>query len=134
MRAFKVDPNTFSNGLQSVSTVSFGSSGGRGGNAGTGVGGLVYRNPNPTKPDVASEAAQFFKAVGVNLAGTNAPGRNIAYNDKLGTLFVKATPGELDTVERVVQALNQGASASPTLTQQQLQGYKAQQIEQEKDL
>jgi Mg-chelatase subunit ChlD len=111
MRAFKVNPNTFSNGLQNVSTVSFGGTSGRGGNAGTGVVGLAYMNPSPTtQGDVTSEADHFFKAIGVNLAGSNAPGRSIAFNDRLGTLFVRATPGELDTVERVVQSLNQGAS------------------------
>jgi type II secretory pathway component GspD/PulD (secretin) len=31
----------------------------------------------------------------------------MAYNDKLGLLFVKATPSELDTIERVVQTMNQ---------------------------
>ena len=48
----------------------------------------------------------FFSAVGVNLT---AAGRSIAFNDRLGVLFVKATPGELDTIERAIQTLNQVA-------------------------
>jgi Flp pilus assembly secretin CpaC len=42
--------------------------------------------------------------LGVDLT---APGRAVAFNDKLGLLFVKATPPELDTIERAIQALNQ---------------------------
>ena len=34
------------------------------------------------------------------------PGRTMAYNDKLGLLFVKATTSELDAVERVIELLN----------------------------
>jgi type II secretory pathway component GspD/PulD (secretin) len=44
--------------------------------------------------------------LGVDLT---APGRSIAFNDKLGLLFVKATASELDTVERAIQALNEVA-------------------------
>ena len=46
----------------------------------------------------------LFSKLGVDLT---APGRSLAYGDKLGLLFVKATPSELDTIEHVVQALNQ---------------------------
>jgi general secretion pathway protein D len=55
---------------------------------------------------VSVAAQQFFRAVGVDLT---AVGRSIAFNDRLGLLFVKATPGELDTIERTIQALNQVA-------------------------
>jgi tetratricopeptide (TPR) repeat protein len=48
----------------------------------------------------------FFAAIGVNLRAT---GRSVAFNDRLGLLFVKATPEELDTIERTIQALNQVA-------------------------
>jgi general secretion pathway protein D len=58
--------------------------------------------------NVTAVAQAFFSAIGVNLTAT-APGRSIAFNDKLGLLFVKATPGELDTIERAVQALNEVA-------------------------
>jgi Flp pilus assembly secretin CpaC len=42
--------------------------------------------------------------LGVDLT---APGRSVAFNDKQGLLFVKATASELHTVERAIQALNQ---------------------------
>ena len=46
------------------------------------------------------------KKLGVDLT---APGRSIAFNDKLGLLFVKATASEMDTIERAIEALNQTA-------------------------
>jgi len=49
-------------------------------------------------------AKSFFSSIGVNL---NAPGRTVAFNDKLGLLFVKATPSELAAIERVIQLLNE---------------------------
>jgi general secretion pathway protein D len=54
--------------------------------------------------NVNAAVQAFFTAMGVNLA---APGRSVAFNDRLGLLFVKATPGELDTIERTIQALNE---------------------------
>lgn len=166
-RVFKVDTNTFYDGLQNVTLQSFGgtgNSGGGRGNAVTGVGGLEYMNPNPTpQGDVAATAAQFFNTIGVNLSGSNAPGRSVAYNNQSGLLYVRGTPGELDTVGRVVQAMNQVASTNsfalaesglqnslrnlnildtdlqataptPAIIQQQLQRYKDQQVEGEKNL
>jgi type II secretory pathway component GspD/PulD (secretin)/Tfp pilus assembly protein PilF len=186
MRVFKVDPNTFYDGLQGVSTINFGSAnnssssggttggtsggtsggnsggnsggssggngssisganvpvvlipsgggagggggvggggGGRGGGGGggggaaggaagaaganSGVGGLSYINPTSTQmQDVSTAVQNFFNSIGVNLTAT-APGRSVTFNDRLGLLFVKATPGELDTIERAIQALNQ---------------------------
>jgi hypothetical protein len=41
--------------------------------------------------------------LGVDLT---APGRSVAFNDKLGLLFVKATPSELDTIQRTLDVLN----------------------------
>ncbi len=86
-----------------------GGGGGGGISQGTGVGGLSYINPSTTaKQSVIQLAQAFFNAVGVNLTAA-APGRAMAFNDKLGLLLVRATPSELDTVERVIQALNQVA-------------------------
>ena len=34
------------------------------------------------------------------------PGKSVVFNDKLGLLFVRATDQDLDTIERVIQALN----------------------------
>ena len=78
MRTFKVDPNTFAAGLRGVR--------------------------NLQTNDIVTMAVNLFSSLGVNLS---ASGRSIAINDKLGVLFVKATPSELDTIERVVQVMNQ---------------------------
>ena len=86
-----------------------GAGGGGGATASSGVGGLSYINsPSSQMQNVSQVAQAFFSAIGVNLTAT-APGRSIAFNDRLGLLFVRATPGELDTIERAIQALNQVA-------------------------
>ena len=78
MRVFKVDTNAFASGLRGVR--------------------------NLQTNDVVTMAKSLFSQLGVDLS---VPGRSIAINDRLGLLFVRATPSELDTVERIVQALNQ---------------------------
>jgi beta-lactamase regulating signal transducer with metallopeptidase domain/type II secretory pathway component GspD/PulD (secretin) len=89
MRVFKVDTNTFLTGITNVSTVN----------------GIPFpKFSNRQTNSVQSIVKEFFAWIGVDLT---APGRNIAFNDKLGLLFVRATPPELDTIERVIQALNQ---------------------------
>jgi general secretion pathway protein D len=40
-------------------------------------------------------------------AAALAAGKSVVFNDKLGLLFVRATDQDLDTIERVIQALNQ---------------------------
>jgi len=69
-------------------------------------GGVAYITVPGYMQNVSLAAEGFFRAIGVNLS---LPGRSIAFNDRLGLLFVKATPSELDTIERAVQALNQVA-------------------------
>ncbi|HZF00290.1 MAG TPA: hypothetical protein VE344_00155 [Methylomirabilota bacterium] len=85
-RVFKVEPVAFYSALRSVSKSDF--------------------SNNASSGNISKAALAYFKNVGVNLA---APGRSVAFNDRLSMLFVKATPRELDTVERAVQALNQVA-------------------------
>ena len=63
-----------------------------------------YTNMNASDAAKTPDLLKFFSAIGMDLT---APGRSIANGDKLGLLFVKATPSELDTIERVVQVLNQ---------------------------
>ena len=76
-RVFKPDPHAFLFGLQ-------------------GIRGLQTNN-------VETMVESLLNKLGVDLT---APGRSIAFNDKLGLLFVTATASELDTIERAVQALN----------------------------
>ena len=83
MRVFKIDTNTFT------------------------VGNLmshISRGPIKLETNnVPSMAISFFRAIGVNLT---APGRSIAFNDRLGMLFVRATAEELENVRRVIEMLN----------------------------
>jgi hypothetical protein len=88
MRVFKVETNTFFAGMRNV----------------TGNPEVIFTFPGSQTNSFPSMAKRFFSAIGVNLT---APGRSVAFNDRLGLLFVKATPSELDTIERIVQTLNQ---------------------------
>ncbi len=83
-----------------------GINGGGGANGGGGGGGLTYLTSRDATSQNATDAKDFFNTIGVNLS---TGGRSVAFNDRLGLLFVKATPGELDTIERVIQVLNQVA-------------------------
>jgi general secretion pathway protein D len=54
---------------------------------------------------VSMLARDFFTTLGVDLY----PPKSIFFNDRLGLLFVRATPQDLDTIENAIQALNQVA-------------------------
>ncbi|MGA2854238.1 MAG: von Willebrand factor type A domain-containing protein, partial [Verrucomicrobiota bacterium] len=83
-------------------------------NGGNGVGGLIYMNPT-VSPN--SESAQaFVSSLGVDLK--NSPGKSMAYNDKLGLLFVKGSKQDLDTIENGIQSAKIGA---PPQTQMRAQ-------------
>jgi general secretion pathway protein D len=49
-------------------------------------------------------AKNLFSKLGADLT---APGRSIAFNDRMGLLFVRATASEMDTVERAIVPLSQ---------------------------
>ena len=80
MRVFKINTNVFYTALRKL--------------------------PGLQTNNVPEMAKSLFSKLGVDLT---APGRSMPFNDRLGLLFVKATPSELDKIERVVQALNQTA-------------------------
>jgi general secretion pathway protein D len=66
-------------------------------------GGLLYvTTPNLTR-DTSAIAKEFFTALGLNL---DAP-KQVYFNDRLGILFVYATPQDLDIIERAIQVLNE---------------------------
>lgn len=163
LRTYKVDPNTFIQGLESVQGVAFGtlSSGGGGGGGGqggvggrgnqgnqggqgnqqdnfiiprvstatatTGRGGQAGAQPGAPgaagttgaglravttrelTQQVQDQVRQFFIAVGVNLA----PPANVIWNDRAGTLLVRASLQDLDLVEQAIQVLN---TAPPQIT------------------
>lgn len=64
--------------------------------------GLYAMSGTPDK-DVAISARDFYSKIGIDLT---TAGRSIAYNDRVGLLFVKASTAELDTIERTIQAFN----------------------------
>jgi general secretion pathway protein D len=147
-RIIKVDPNTFEQGLESVSgfdfgsiaqasnqgggggggggvsqlsqgggangggglltvprvTVASGSSGGSIGGGGGGGGGNGLKAVTRTNDMAAVQAMvrQFFLTVGVDLN----PPKSVFFNDREGTLLVRATLQDLDVIEQAVQVLN----------------------------
>ncbi len=154
MRTFKVDPNTFIQGLESVGGLDFssyaestdsgsGGGGGRGGGGRSGGGNQNGQNGDSgmTIPRVVVAASsnngqggggqqgngqngfgltgvtrtnmtaaysqaviQYFAALGVDLSP--ASGKNVFFNDRQGTLLVRATSQELDVIEAAIQTLN----------------------------
>jgi beta-lactamase regulating signal transducer with metallopeptidase domain/tetratricopeptide (TPR) repeat protein len=122
-RTFKLDPNTFYTGLQSVSTLNFGSAtNGFNGSkqippakvpatvatnaAGTGTNrGLRYVAGLGTSTDFQLTIINFFNSIGVNLA---AP-KSVFYNERQGTLTVHATDDDLELIEAAINTLNQPA-------------------------
>jgi general secretion pathway protein D len=143
-RRFKVNPNTFEQGLESIVGYAFasitpqGSGGGGGGGGGGGQGGqnqgsltvpralltagsiggqggggqsgglqggtAGLRGVTRTNSQelVSAAVRQFFITLGVDLN----PPKNVFWNDRDGTLLVRATLQDLDIIEDAVQALN----------------------------
>ncbi|TAL01026.1 MAG: hypothetical protein EPO07_08910 [Verrucomicrobia bacterium] len=81
-----------------------GGGGGRGGGGGGGQGGGGLRFITTTNhmEEVSAAVRNYFITLGVDLA----PPKSVFFNDRQGTLVVKATPEDLDTIEVAVQALN----------------------------
>jgi general secretion pathway protein D len=150
IRTFRVDPNTFVQGLESVAGIAFGpgtgvqnSTGGGGAGGGTSQqggsqggqnGGGVTGNTVPgvilagggqtggggnqgggqtgrgikfltrtnSTDEVSSEVRAYFTTLGVDLS----PPKNVFWNDRQGTLLVRATMQDLDIIEAAIQALN----------------------------
>lgn len=155
-RTFKVDPNTFVQGLAGVGAISisslianssgggqgggssssgnqgggyggsqggevgiprvfvsggggggYGGGGGRGGGGrgGGGQGGGLMFITETNNTDVIQQGViNFFRSVGVDLSPES--GKNVFFNDREGTLMVRATTQELDIIEAAIQALN----------------------------
>jgi general secretion pathway protein D len=146
-RTFKVDPNTFYQGLESVSGLildvqssSGGGGGGRGGGGGGGGGqngqsgsfviprvsvtsgttggggqggqggggqggrGIAGLTRTNNMEEVHAAVRQFFVTMGVNL--DPAQGKMVYFNDREGSLYVKATDQELDDIEQIIRVLN----------------------------
>jgi general secretion pathway protein D len=63
---------------------------------------MYVTTPNLTR-DVSGLAKQFFQSLGVDLTAPKA----LFFNDRLGVLFVYATPQDLDIIERAIQVLDE---------------------------
>jgi beta-lactamase regulating signal transducer with metallopeptidase domain len=127
-RTFRVDPNSFVEGLQSVAytggkaTVPASATPAAAGAPGRTLGAASGSSPpsainvNGPNPPLLQRVRDFFMAVGVDFTtnaitvGTagfpNPGGKALFFNDRTGLLLVRATSEELDTVEKALQVLN----------------------------
>jgi general secretion pathway protein D len=116
VRTFKVDPNTFYQGLQGVGainsrvtvapgTASGGRQGGGGQQQGT-TGGLRYITTTNNMGEVSRAAIGYFASLGVDLDPTRNPGKAFFFNDRQGMLVVRTTMQDLDIIEAAIQVLN----------------------------
>jgi len=76
--------------------------GGGGGQQGQG-GNLPFITQQQTVAGIQQLVRNFFTSVGVDLS---APGKAVFFNDRQGTLFVRASLQDLDIIEQAVQVLN----------------------------
>ncbi len=160
VRTFRVDPNTFYQGLQGVGGLIFGQSvnvgqntgGGLGGGGGGGGssggqsqnqisgaiiarvnvagGGIIGGNSSASSQlqqggqgggsgggvnfvtstnntaSVSEAARNYFQALGVDLDPVRNPGKALFFNDRQGSLIVRATIQDLDMIEAAIQVLN----------------------------
>jgi type II secretory pathway component GspD/PulD (secretin) len=136
MRTFRVAPNTFYSGLESVRAGSFGAvqngnGSGQSQNNGAVVGGVnAFPGANSDRGTgdgggrneqslqgssfgTSQKAGPTPSALARSFFTTlgvnlvDPPGKSVFFNDKLGYLFVKATKSDLDTIEGALQVLNQ---------------------------
>ncbi len=75
---------------------------GGGGSGGAGGGGVTAVTRNMNMDVVQAAVRQFFLTMGVDLN----PPKNIFFNDREGTLIIRATIEDLDIIEAAVQVLN----------------------------
>jgi type II secretory pathway component GspD/PulD (secretin) len=103
-----VDPKTFQQCLQSVVGVPFGAASGTNGAGGIGDPGSNFRfvtGSSNTTDVLSSLIRQFFTAAGVDIS-TNT-GKTFIWNERKGTLTVRATTQDLDLIEAAIGTLNQ---------------------------
>jgi Flp pilus assembly secretin CpaC/tetratricopeptide (TPR) repeat protein len=88
-----------------------GGGGGRGGGGGGGAGGgssggsgIQFLTENDSTAVIATAVRNYFLSAGVNLS-TNE-GKVVIFNDRKGTLTVRATAQDLDLIEAAIQTLN----------------------------
>jgi beta-lactamase regulating signal transducer with metallopeptidase domain len=112
-RMFHVDPNTFIKGLAGVkSAVVTNSANGTGSvRYDGGAGSSWARTPDPYVTAQANTSStnvlirDFFKTIGVNLATND--GKFVYFNDRAGTILVKASALDLEKVATAIELLNE---------------------------
>jgi len=102
VRSFKVDPNTFYQGLQRVGAFSLGNAT----NSGSGSSDLSFATQNNATEVVSRAAMNYFQRFGVNLDSKVYPSKSIFFNDRQGMLLVRGTLQDLDIIEVAIQGLN----------------------------
>jgi beta-lactamase regulating signal transducer with metallopeptidase domain len=111
-RTYKVDPNTFEEGLRSVSE-------------GDGMNSARVSDGAPIRSRLVESIRKCFKAAGVDFGpniltggvaggggvgfGQSEKARALFYNDRTGLFLVRGTLEDLDTVEKAIQMLNVAA-------------------------
>jgi general secretion pathway protein D len=78
-----------------------GGGGGQNGQSGVGIFGVTRTNQMAV---VQNAVIQFFATVGVDLSAVS--GKSVFWNDREGSLMVRATSQELDIIEAAIQTLN----------------------------
>jgi general secretion pathway protein D len=79
-----------------------GGGGGFGGGGGTGQGGIRFTTTTNSMEEVSVAVRNYFQTLGVDLT----PPKALFWNDRHGTLLVRATADELDIIENAIQVLN----------------------------
>jgi hypothetical protein len=93
-RVIKVDPNTFTQGLQAVSGFDW-----------SGIAQpqrSLITGLTRTNDTFQTQVRQFFINMGIDLT----PPKSIFFNDREGALVIRASLQDLDTIEQAVQVLN----------------------------
>lgn len=119
-RTYKVDPNTFVGGLESLNRLLGGVGPATTNGSGIGV------TPTNSTNNVNMMVGQWLAALGLDFPTNEfgsgslfghglppAPRKAFFFNERTGILFVRATPHELDVIDPAMQALNSRSNWSP---------------------
>ncbi|MHB8521099.1 MAG: M56 family metallopeptidase [Limisphaerales bacterium] len=119
-RTYKVDPNTFVRGLESLNRLL----GGVGPTTTSGSG--IGVTPTNSTNNVNMMVGRWLAALGLEFPANEfgsgslfghglppAPRKASFFNERTGVLFVRATLHDLDVIDRAMQALNSGSNWSP---------------------
>ena len=98
-RTFHIDPNTFMRALANAPVI-------KTGNAKT-TGGLSVTNAAASTTNQQAALIDFFQAAGVDLSSNAVPPRSVFWNDRKGTLLIRASASELEMVAQAMEIMNE---------------------------